>query len=388
MLLYYPVLLLLSFSIQRIPDDPSIVRLFLCGDVMTGRGIDQILPEPNDPVIHESYMRSAMGYVTLAEKAHGKINYPVDFKYIWGDAFEFWERFNPDLKIINLETSITSSNDYWKGKPVNYRMHPKNAACLTEAGIDFCSLGNNHAMDYGLQGLYETIQALQNEKISFAGAGHNLEEAVRPAIFDLQDKGRVIIFSMGTDYCGIPYSWAVTESKPGVYMINDFQGAVKFIKEYVHHIEKPDDIVIVSIHWGGNWGYAIPDEHTAFARELIDNAGVDVIHGHSSHHVKGIEIYHKKLILYGCGDFINDYEGISGHEEYRSDLTLMYFPDIEVSTGNLRNLRLVPLHIKHFRLNKPSDHDARWMRNMLSMESKKPGTQFEIKEDNTIEVNW
>jgi poly-gamma-glutamate capsule biosynthesis protein CapA/YwtB (metallophosphatase superfamily) len=72
------------------------------------------------------------------------------------------------------------------------------------------------------------------------------------------------------------------------------------------------DIVVASIHWGGNWGYRIPSAHIAFAHALIDKSQVDVIHGHSSHHPIGLEVYKGKLVIYGCGDFINDYEGISG----------------------------------------------------------------------------
>jgi len=83
--------------------------------------------------------------------------------------------------------------------------------------------------------------------------------------------------------------------------------------------------VVASIHWGDNWGYEI-------AHNLIDHAGVDIIHGHSSHHAKGIEVWHGKPVIYGCGDFINDYEGIGGNEKYRSDLSLMYF---ELGGGTL-----------------------------------------------------
>ena len=75
--------------------------------------------------------------------------------------------------------------------------------------------------------------------------------------------------------------------------------------------------MVASVHWGSNWGYDIPREQTVFAHRLIDEAGVDIIHGHSSHHVRAIEVYKDRLILYGCGDFLNDYEGISGYEEFR-----------------------------------------------------------------------
>ena len=115
---------------KKAADKPSIIfnliTIFMCGDVMTGRGIDQVLPHPSDPLIHEPYVRSARGYVDLAEKGNGPIQQPVSFSYIWGDALDELERVAPDLRMINLETSITKSNDYWKGKGINYRMHPEN----------------------------------------------------------------------------------------------------------------------------------------------------------------------------------------------------------------------------------------------------------------------
>ena len=113
-----------------------MITLFLCGDVMTGRGVDQVLPHPGDPRIHEPHARSAGMYVELAERAHGPIPRPVDFAYIWGDALEELARVRPGARIVNLETSITRSDDYWRGKGINYRMHPDNVPCLTAAHID------------------------------------------------------------------------------------------------------------------------------------------------------------------------------------------------------------------------------------------------------------
>ena len=110
-------------------------------------------------------------------------------------------------------------------------------------------------------------------------------------------------------------------------------------------------MTLLSVHWGGNWGYEISREEIEFAHRLIES-GVDIIHGHSSHHVKGIEIYHDRPILYGCGDFLNDYEGIQGYENYRSDLGLMYFPGMDAATGRLAELKMVPTRIKHLRVNR------------------------------------
>ena len=129
------------------------------------------------------------------------------------------------------------------------------------------------------------------------------------------------------------------------------------------------------MHWGPNWGYGIPDEQRSFAHALIDRADVSVIHGHSSHHPKAIEVYRNRLILYGCGDFLNDYEGISGYEEFRDDLVLMYFADI-APAGTLAALEIVPLQIRNFQLVRPSKQDICWMQQTLDRESRKFGVNI------------
>jgi poly-gamma-glutamate synthesis protein (capsule biosynthesis protein) len=365
------------------------ITLFLCGDVMTGRGIDQVLPHPSDPIIYESYMQSAIGYVELAEMVNGPIQKPVDFSYIWGDSLEELERVAPDLRIINLETSVTKSDDYWKGKGINYRMHPENIGCLTIAKIDYCSLANNHVLDWGYAGLTETLETLKKANIHSAGAGEILQEAEKPVVMEVEGKGRVIVFSFGLETSGIPVSWAASEDKPGVNLLRNLSDETVWeIKEKIGQVEKQGDIVIASIHWGSNWGYEIPPEQKDFAYRLIDNAGVDVVHGHSTHHVQGIEVYKEKPIIYGSGDFINDYEGIGGYEGFRSDLTLMYFVSMDPSTGKLVHMHMTPMQIKNFQSNRASRADALWLRDVINREGKKFGTRAEINQDNTLTLKW
>ncbi len=365
------------------------IVLFLGGDVMTGRGIDQILPHAGDPVIYEPYMRNANGYVELAERVNGPIHRPVGFSYIWGDALAELERAAPDARIINLETSITRSEDYWKGKGIQYRMHPANIRCLTAAGIDFCSLANNHVLDWGYDGLDETIGALQKANIKAAGSGRNFKEAEAPAVIDLREKGRVVVFAFGAVSSGIPASWAASSHEPGVNLLKDYSDeAVERIRELVHQVEREGDIVVASIHWGSNWGYGIPPEHRRFARSLIDRAGIDVVHGHSSHHVRPIEVYKNRPIIYGCGDFLNDYEGIGGYEQYRNDLTLMYFVTIEPSSGALKQFRMTPMRIKRFQLIRVLRADAVWLAETLNRECERFGTRVILGEDNRLDLQW
>jgi poly-gamma-glutamate synthesis protein (capsule biosynthesis protein) len=357
------------------------ITLFLCGDVMTGRGIDQVLPHPGDPDLYEPYVKSALRYVELAEKANGPIPKPVAPAYIWGDALAELERVRPDARIVNLETSITESAE-WQPKGINYRMHPNNIACLTAAGLDCCTLANNHVLDWGYGGLADTLDGLHRAGIGTAGAGRNRAEASRPAIIDLGAKGRVLVYAFGVATSGIPQQWAASEDGPGVDLLPDLSPrTAAAVARRVGAARRPGDVVVASIHWGGNWGYEIPRAQSRFARRLIDESGADVVHGHSSHHPKAIEVYKGRPILYGCGDFLNDYEGIAGYEAFRDDLVLMYFATIDPGSGSLRRLAMTPLQIRNFRLNRPGPDDVRWLHTAMSREAERFGGRLQLADD-------
>ncbi len=370
--------------------DGQTIKLFLCGDVMTGRGIDQALEHSNDPLLFESYVKSAEVYVELAERANGPIDRPIDSTHIWGHALSEFKRYAPDVKIINLETSITTSDQPWPDKGIHYRMHPGNIACLIDAGIDCCTIANNHVLDWGYPGLDETLNTLQTADINYAGAGRTKSQAAAPAIMEVGNTSRVIVFAFGFQSSGIYQNWAATDNRAGVNLLPDGSSeTVRRIARQVEAVERSGDIVVASIHWGDNWGYEIPAEQMQFARRLIDQASIDVIYGHSSHHPKAIEIYRQKPILYGCGDFINDYEGIGGKEEYRADLSLMYFLTIDTSTGNLRRLELSPTRIKRFGVQSASSDDARWMKSMLNRECGKFGVQVQLDvHEASLSLRW
>ena len=354
---------------------PENIRLFLCGDVMTGRGIDQILPHPSHPRIHEGYLKSAGDYVEIAEQTNGPIPGPVSFDYIWGDALTEFQQLDPDLRIINLETAVTTSDAYWPGKGINYRMHPKNIPCLTAAGIDACVLANNHVLDWGYDGLLETLKSLETAGIKSAGAGRESVRAEAPVIFDLPGKGRVLLFAFAHRSSGVPGEWQAGPRQPGVALLEALsEGEAARVAHRISLAKRPEDLVMVSIHWGGNWGYQIPSDQRQFAHWLIDRAGVDIVHGHSSHHPKAIEIYRERPIFYGCGDFLNDYEGISGHENFRDDLSLMYLVTMEPRSGRLLRLTMTPLQIRQFRLHYPAEQDRNWLQQTMDRECASLGT--------------
>jgi poly-gamma-glutamate synthesis protein (capsule biosynthesis protein) len=365
-----------------------LATVFVCGDVMTGRGVDQILTHPSDPCLFEPSVDDARTYVSLAEAVSGDLPRSVPPAYIWGEALGELERVQPDVRVINLETSVTRSGDHWTGKEIHYRMHPENIACLTAARIDIAVLANNHVLDWGRAGLVETLATLTNAGIKVAGAGKNIRQAQEPACIDLAGTGRLIVFGFGSSTSGVPPSWRATEHEAGLDVLGDIsETTAARIGERVRRVKRPGDLVVASIHWGSNWGYEVPESFVRFAHRVIDG-GVDMVHGHSSHHVRPIEVYRNRLILYGCGDLINDYEGIAGYDEFRDDLALMYFPTFDAASGELVQLRMVPMQIKKLSLHRPSLADVRWLEATIARISAGFGSSIERTADGTLVLRW
>jgi poly-gamma-glutamate synthesis protein (capsule biosynthesis protein) len=374
---------------MRDHEQSAALTLFLCGDVMTGRGIDQVLPHPGSPRLHEPYLNSALSYVDLAERANGPIPRHADFSYVWGDGLDALARAAPDARIVNLETAVTVSDAPWPEKGIHYRMHPRNLPCLAAARVDCCVLANNHVLDWGYAGLSETLKTLRDGGIRFAGAGADSTQAQSPAVLDLGAKGRVLVFGVGTASSGIPTEWAAMPTRPGVDLLPDLsEQTLTQLAARIAAVRRPGDVVVVSIHWGSNWGYAIPDEHRRFAHGLIEYAAVDVVHGHSSHHPRALEVFRDRLILYGCGDLINDYEGIEGYASYRADLALMYFAQLESGSGRLMRLAMAPMQMRRLRLNRPAAADVQWLAATMDREAIPYGGRVHAGADGWIELGW
>lgn len=362
------------------------VTLALTGDVMTGRGVDQLFTHASGPGLFEPFVRDAREYVALAERTNGPIARPVASDYIWGDALDEWRTAAPDARIVNLETSITTSPDHDRGKEIHYRMHPANVACLRAASIDVCVLANNHVLDWGPAGLEETLDTLGRAGVRVAGAGRNRATAAEPAIVERPGGRRVLVYACGSGDSGIPGTWAAGDRRAGVNLLPGLSlDTARALGERATRGRRAGDIVVVSVHWGSNWGYDVPASHVAFARALVD-AGVDIVHGHSSHHARPVEIYRNRVILYGCGDFLNDYEGIEGYEQYRDDLPLIYFPTLDARTGALLSLRLAPMRIARMRLQRASPAEAAWLRDTLDRVSAPFGTRVTLDADHRLFV--
>lgn len=369
------------------------LHLFLAGDVMTGRGIDQVLPRSVDPGLYEPSVEDARTYVRIARESGSEIPDRVSLDYVWGEALSELEAMQPGLRIVNLETAVTTHDEPWPGKGIHYRMHPGNVGVLTAAGLDAVILANNHVLDWGREGLDETLRTIREAGVGVAGAGRTLTEATTPAVLPapsggLDPAGRLLLFGYGSPTAGVFPDWAAGPERSGVALLRELgMPGAEAVAEGILAWRRPGDRVVVSVHWGPNWGYDVPQSQRFFARRLIDAGAADVVFGHSSHHPKGIEVHEDRLILYGAGDFLNDYEGIGGHEAYRGELTLMYFPRL-APDGELEDLVMTPMRIEDFRVRRTDRDEVGWLAGTLDRESRSFGARVTEDGAGRLRLEW
>lgn len=284
------------------------MRLLFVGDVMLGRLLNQVL--------------------TRKPPA-----------YPWGDTLPLFQR--ADTRICNLECALTDQGSPWTATPkvFHFRSNSSNVAVLTTARITAISLANNHTLDFGYDGLLETLATLRAADILAAGAGMNKTEASTAALWEVQ--GRKLGLLALTDN---QPEWAATEDQAGVWYVPislQDERAIEFFAS-VKKIRAQVDLLIVSAHWGPNWGRVPPAKHVSFAHALIDE-GADIVFGHSGHIVRGIEWYRERPILYCAGDFIDDY-AVDPVE--RNDLSFVFL--VECDAQGFHCLRLYPTIIQDF----------------------------------------
>ncbi|MBI5721290.1 MAG: CapA family protein [Burkholderiales bacterium] len=223
-----------------------------------------------------------------------------------------------------------------------------------------------------------TLSALHAAGLRTAGAGSSADLAWAPAGFDLGDGRRVLLFACATGSSGVPSDWAAAPQRAGVALLPDLSDdTARQLADAAARHRRGGDLSILSIHWGGNWGTAIPAEHRRFAQRLVDLAAFDLVHGHSSHHPLAMEVYRGRLILYGCGDLINDYEGIGAHGALRSDIGCLYFVTLALPGAVLQGVRIVPLCLRRFRLERADAAARQWVQELLNDGGRSLGSRVE-----------
>ena len=293
--------------------------------------------------------------------------------------------------IANLETPLTDSSQSPFTEEDKYRIHKgdiKNTpATLKKYNINVVSLANNHTMDYGKGGLYQTIRVLKDNSISFFGAGMNEEEAALPYLY----KGKTgnkkfnIIIIGGLDYSkkyDSVYNFYAEKNSPGV---NAWKR--KRIIEQIKSIRSEDKtaFIIAYPHWFENYVWKTEDE-TKLAHAMIDT-GADMVMGHGTHMLQEIELYKDKWIIYSLGNFVFNAPGRYEKKE-ANPYSLLAMLEIAENKNNLSmNLRLYPILSDNLKTNyQPRflvDSEKQEVYNFLKDHSIniKPGKDYEIGKD-------
>lgn len=285
------------------------MKIALVGDVMLGRLVNKVL----------------------------KV---YDFTYPWGDTLSILQQ--ADLRICNLECVLSDIGNPWSPKMFHFRSDEKNVQSLLAAKINIVSLANNHVLDYEESALLRMLDVLDNQGVLHVGAGRDLAQSLKPALCHVKDQkiGMLAFTDNEPDF-------GAEEKRPGVYYMptkmNDKR--VKNFIKCVQQLQQQVDFLIVSAHWGSNWGYDVPKDHVILAHALVE-AGADLIFGHSGHIFRGIEIYKERPIIYCAGDFIDDY---AVDEIEKNDESFIFL--LEREPGKKLKLYLYPTLIEQFQAN-------------------------------------
>ncbi|MDA3899211.1 MAG: CapA family protein [Spirochaetes bacterium] len=230
-----------------------------------------------------------------------------------------------DIVVANLETPVTTRGVSHPSKKWVFRTKPQNAAHLKTLNMHVLSLANNHMMDYGKEGLEDTLAFVKKHGFYYSGAGDNLEAARKPAI--ISKKGYRMVF---LSYCERPPKDMYAKStRPGIAPI-DKAVITADVKKYA----KPGTHVFVSLHWGiERTRYARKDQ-IVMAHDIIDS-GAEAIIGHHPHIPQGIEIYKGKPVIYSLGNAVCGFY----NKEYTSNIMVSFHYEL----GKLNRLEIIPI---------------------------------------------
>lgn len=314
------------------------MRLLLVGDVMLGRLVNQALRTwpPEGP---------------------------------WGDTLPFFRQ--ADWSFCNLECVISDHvPSRLPDKAFHFRSDRKNVGVLQAASIDTVSIANNHCLDFGPDAMLDMIATLNEAGIGHAGAGSDLEQAMRPAVSTGRD-GTTIGVLACTDN---EPEWAARVDQPGVWFVPaDLKDPrTQELLERVRALKKIAGLTCVSLHWGSNWGRAPEPGHRQLALALVD-AGADVVFGHSCHVFRGVEVRNGSLIVYSAGNFIDDY-AIDAYE--RNDESFLF--SVDANRRSLDRLKLVPTLISECKAVIAEDLDAARILKQMRRQCARLETQMTI----------
>ncbi len=319
-----------------------IMRLFLGGDAMLGRGVDTRLAEAG----------AATGLGELRPLLAGK-----------------------DALFVNLECAVAGPAARYRGpaKAFLFRARPAALQALTHVGVDLVSMANNHAMDAGATGLDETLAHLTAAGIVAVGAGEDADAAWTPARLERAGARLGVIAA-----CDHQADFAAGRDRPGIAYL-DVAGVERLVGS-VTELSGRVDHVVVALHWQANWVRHITRDTRALARRLLA-AGARVVWGHSPHHLQGVECGRSAAVVYGSGSLIDDY---ALEPEFRNDRQLLY--ELELEPGRVAAVRAHPIELRYART-VPAQGEARaWIGERFTAACAELGSVVRVAAGGALEV--
>jgi len=287
----------------------------------------------------------------------------------WGNTLPILR--SADAVVANLECAITQSVRRWDQTPkvFHFRADPKATDVLRAANIRCVSLANNHTLDYGEEGLFDTLKHLDAAGICRAGAGHNLEEAEAPALFDAAGlKVGVVAFTDNEP------PFAADQQKPGTNYIEikaDSSTLARVEKAVIRARDAGARIVVLSLHWGPNMVLRPPAHFREFASAVV-RLGVDIVYGHSAHVFQGVQVIDNSLIMYDTGDFLDDY---AVDPELRNDWSFIFL--VEADEVGPTSLYTIPVCLRYARVDLATGYEFEAICNRMRILSSELGTDLQ-----------
>jgi poly-gamma-glutamate capsule biosynthesis protein CapA/YwtB (metallophosphatase superfamily) len=293
------------------------VRLALAGDTMLGRAVaEELGRRPPDSLVDPTIVE-----ITRAA----------------------------DLFVLNLECCVSERGEPVPGKIFTFRAPPAAIETLQHLGVDCVTLANNHALDYGLDALRDTLAYLREAGIAYAGAGEDVEEARSPVVV----RGLPIVA-----FADHEPRFAASPDRPGIAFADLAQGVPAWLC-------KSAPGALICPHWGPNMAQS-PVPHVRNAAHELRETGAALVAGTSAHVFQGVE----GNVLYDLGDFLDDY---ATDRTLRNDLGLLFL--VELEPDGPRRIEAVPLKLEYTFTRPARDNELDWIRKRFQEACAQLGTE-------------
>lgn len=212
-----------------------------------------------------------------------------------------------DYTVVNLETAITERTQKTEGQLFWIKSEERSLKALKNSGVDMVNLGNNHMLDYGTEGLLDTIDAVEKNGLTYMGAGRDETEAYQANTIEINNQ--TVAFISFTRFYPSP-NWAVNGDRPGVTSGYDLNFVIDKINK--EQQKAMADYFVVNFHWGVEKTNTPAAYQRDYVKRIVEETETDAIIGAHPHWLQGFEFYQDVPVAYSLGNFLfPDY--VSGH---------------------------------------------------------------------------